>query len=337
MKGVVVSEVKQLDVLDFPIPEATEGYVTIKVKYCGVCGSDRHFWEQAWIKGVILGHEFIGTVSDPGASSFRVGERVAAMAFNPCGECAPCKRGEINLCPTGGFQMLGVGNNGGFGEYVKVREDMVRRLPDNVSDKQAALIEPTTVAMHGLNRGGVGEDSRVLITGAGAIGLLAAAGAKALGAAFVGTTARNPQRIALAESQPYVDQAFDGKDESLKETILGVAGEITHVIECSGSDAMLGFAADILAPGGKIVVIGQPSDDMRYLGALLQTKEASLLSSFIFTPDDFDQVIKMMGEGKLDVEALVTDVIGPDDVQETFEEMDSGKKFVIKVLLEPGR
>lgn len=335
MKGVVVSDVKQLDVRDFPVPEADEGSVVIKVKYCGICGSDRHFWESAFLKDIILGHEFIGTVADAGTSAFKEGDRVVGMSFNPCGQCEYCQKGLINLCVAGGFSMLGVGVNGGYAEYIKVRQDMVRAIPASVTDVQGALIEPASVALHALKVSGVDADSRILITGAGSIGLTVAACAKALGAAFVGTTARNPKRIEAAAERPYIDVAFDGKDPDLKDTILEKAGKITHVFECSGADALLSLAADVIAPQGKIVLVGQPNNEMKFPGMTLFGKEAMVYTSYIFNPEDFDEVIALMEAGKLDIADLATTITDFDHAQEMFERLDSGSSVEIKILLEP--
>ena len=334
MKGIVVKDVQKLATEDFPMPEAEESYVVIKVTYCGICGSDRHFWNAAWIRDIIIGHEFVGTISDAGASSFKEGDRVVAMGFNACGVCDFCSKGMPNLCVQGSMSTLGTGVNGGYAEYVKVLESMVRKLPDGVSDKQGALVEPASVAMHALNIAGVSEKSRVLITGAGAIGLTVAACAKALGAEFVGTTARNPKRIEAAKARPYVDVAFDGKDPKLKETILKEAGSITHVFECSGADALFALAAEVIAPQGKIVIVGQPSNDMKFPGSTLFLKEAVVYSSFIYTPVDFEQVISLMASGKLDIEDLATSIVPFDGVQAMFEQLESGVSSEIKVLIE---
>lgn len=333
MKGIVVKDVQQLETLDFPVPQAGEGQVVIKVKYCGICGSDRHFWNAAWLKGIILGHEFVGTISDSGTSDFNVGDRVVSMGFNSCGVCEYCKEDKPNLCAEGSTSMVGAGAHGGYAEYVAVRTDMVRKIPDTISDVQGALIEPAAVALHALKISGVDKNSRILITGAGAIGLTVAACAKALGVAFVGTTARNPERIEAAKKRPYVDVAFDGTDPNLKDTIREKAGKITHVMECSGADALFKLAIDVIGPQGKIVLVGQPHDDMKLAGMSLFLKEGSVYTSYIFTPKDFDQVITLMDQGKLDITDLASSIVGFDEVQSVFENLESGSSSEIKVLI----
>lgn len=337
MKGIVVEDVKRLAVKDFPTPKATDGHVIIKITYCGICGSDRNFWDSAWIKEVILGHEFVGTISDPGKSSFKEGDRVVAIGINPCGACESCRRSMPHLCLAGGLSTLGVGVNGGYAEYVEVREENVRKIPDTISDIEAALIEPAAVALHALKVSGVNQHSRILITGAGAIGLTLAACAKALGAEFVSTTARNPKRIEASKNRPYIDYAFDGKDPKLKDTILEIAGNITHVFECSGADALFSLAAEVVAPAGKIVIVGQPSNDMHFPGMSLFMKEAAVYTSYIFVPEDFDEVISLMHEGKLAIADLATSIVGFGKAQEMFELLGSGASTEIKVLLDPAK
>jgi 2-desacetyl-2-hydroxyethyl bacteriochlorophyllide A dehydrogenase len=234
----------------------------------------------------------------------------------------------------GGFT-LGLVKNGGYAEYVKVHKNTVRRLPDELSDIEGAIVEPAAVAFHTLTLSGVDENSRVLITGAGAIGIMAAAGAKALGAAFVGTTARNPARIEMAEKSSFVDYAFDGKDPDLLNKIQEVAGSITHVIECTGVDSMFNFAAEVVTKAGKIVIVAQPSGTFTYPATTLLTKEALVTPSLVYTPADFDMVIDFIKSGKMDIAYLVDSVIGFDAVQETFEAYETGEVAAIKILIDP--
>src|SRR3954452_4517251 len=233
-------------------PPPGPGQVVIRVVTCGICGTDLHEYmagpivtpvEPHPLNGAqnpqILGHEFAGDVvaTGPGVTSVVEGDRVAIMPLAYCGHCAYCRRGLQHLCAT--MACVGLSHAwGGMAELATVAEYQVVRLPDSVDYRQGALIEPTAVAAYGVERGGVGPGDRVLVTGAGPIGALAALCAHAAGAASVHVSEPNPARRARAEAlgvATVLDPTAIDVPAHLRERSDGLGVDV--FIECSGHPA----------------------------------------------------------------------------------------------------
>lgn len=332
MKAVYVSGPKQVQVKETPMPELAPGQVLLKVTYAGICGSDSSFWTGGGPQAFPIGHEMVGVVEDPNGSSFAKGDRVSLIEYVPCGECPACKSGKRHLCSLGLWKAVGIGVPGTFAEYVAIRADMVRPVPANVSDRHAALVEPAAVALHAARVGGVKEGSRVLITGAGSIGLLIAACAKALGAEYVATTARNENRLNMARSCAFIDEVFDGKDENMKDKLAKKAFDIAF--DCSGAAPLISMCAAVLAPGGTFVMVAAHGDLQAAYSPILM-KELVVKGTFFFTEKDFEDTLTFMSDGRLNVEQLATKIVGFADAQEAFEDLNSGSSANVKILLDP--
>lgn len=332
MKAIFVSGPHQVQVKETPIPELAPGQVLLKVTYAGICGSDSGFWARGGPQEFPIGHEMVGVIEDPNDTNFAKGDRVSLIEYAPCGECPACKSGKRHLCGLGLWKAVGIGVPGTFAEYVSVRADMVRSIPENVSDRHAALVEPTAVALHAARVGGVKEGSRVLITGAGSIGLLIAACAKALGAEYVATTARNEKRLNVARSCSFIDEVFDGKDEKMKDKLNGKAFDIA--LDCSGAALLINMCADVLVPGGTFVVVASHGDLQAAYSSILM-KELVVKGTFFFTEEDFEDTLTFMSDGRLNVEQLATKIVGFAGAQEAFEDLNSGSSPNVKILLDP--
>src|SRR5213082_1570740 len=215
MRALRFHSARDLRIDDVPEPPAAAASeVVVRVVTCGICGTDLHEYtagpivtreEPHPLTGAqnpqILGHEFAGDVvaTGPGVTSVGDGDRVAIMPLAYCGHCAYCRRGLQHLCAT--MACVGLSHAwGGMAELATVAEYQIVRLPDSVSYQQGALIEPTAVAAYGVERGGVKPGDRVLVTGAGPIGALAALCARAAGASSVYISEPNAARRARAEA-----------------------------------------------------------------------------------------------------------------------------------------
>lgn len=287
--------------------------------------------------GRSLGHEFAGTIHDPGTSEFHVGQRVAAMELNPCGKCAACRSGRSNVCPSLMDNSPGISIDGGQAEYVAVRKDMVRAVPEHVSQKLAAITEPVAVAYHGVKRAGLKGGERLLIIGAGPIGIFAAACAKAAGANYVGIVDMNDKRLELAGSQCFVDQVFDSRSDDYRAQIKKAAPErFTHVLECTGTKGGIQNAMNCIQNGGRLVTLGI-HDDIQEINMLrILLKEIEIVPSAFFTPEEFTEVLELMESGRLGLEGCITDVRGFSQVQSSFEEIfRHGNYTQLKILIDP--
>ena len=337
MKALTIKGVKQFELIEKDIPTLKEDQALIKVSKAGICGSDIH---MVWAAGYrpsedfVIGHEFSGTIVDPGTSKdLKVGDRVVAMEITPCGECDYCKNNQPQLCSHVLDGGPGIGSDGGYGQYVAVRQDMIRKLPDNVTDVAGALVEPASISMHACKMAQVKEGSKVLVSGGGAIGLFAAACAYALGASEVVVTEVNPERIRLANEASFVTHALDGASEHLKDQLKDIAPEgFDSVIECSGHPVASSTALASLSRGGTMTLVAYGQQPQIDLFTFINT-EQHLTGSVFFTFEDFELVIDLMSQGKLNLEPYAK-LIHLEDVQQTLLDLESGKENAIKYVID---
>ena len=213
MQAVVYEAPGRLELRERAAPEPGPHDVLVEVAYLGICGSDLLMWDGGFARvtpPVIVGHEFSGTVVACGSAvNVPIGTRAAIEPLLPCGECAPCVRGDTNICER--LRLIGIDVDGAAASLVVVPAARVHPIPEELSLRDAALVEPTAVACHMVDRTGLAADSTVLIVGGGPIGALVALVAKARGAARVLVSEPNPERRALVDALGI---------ETLSETIL---------------------------------------------------------------------------------------------------------------------
>ena len=236
MKCVKLVDVKRLELGEIEKPVSKDGSVVFKVESAGICGSDIHNWHNGAPVGLVLGHEFSGTVVDPGSrEDLAVGDRITGLPISPCGVCEACKNGNPQYCSLTWSQAVGLAltNPGGYAEYSSCRADYVKKLPDNVSFDEGCMVEPSAVSLHAVNLADVKVGDRVLVVGAGIIGLMAAEFAKKDGASYVAMVEVNPKRGEKSKTYGYVDEYFDAKDEKVIEKLMVASnGGFDKVIEC---------------------------------------------------------------------------------------------------------
>lgn len=329
--------------------EPGAGEVVVRIATCGICGTDLHEYvagpivtpvEPHPLTGAqnpqILGHEFAGTVTATGGAvtSVRAGDRVAIMPLAYCGACAYCRRGLQHLCAT--MACVGLSHAwGGMGELATVAEYQVVPLPDGVTLQQGALIEPTAVAAYGVERAGVGPGDRVLVTGAGPIGALAALCARAAGASTVYVSEPNPARRARAEAlgvATVLDPTSVDVPAVLREESDGLG--VDAAIECSGHPA--GFAAAIasLRRRGTLAQTGLFVGEASVEPMLWALNDLTIVGTWCYWVYDFDRIAAQIAAGSLPVERVVTSSVGLDDAPDAFARLASGTADEIKVLVD---
>ncbi|HUW08128.1 MAG TPA: alcohol dehydrogenase catalytic domain-containing protein, partial [Anaerolineae bacterium] len=265
MKAAVLRGVHDLRLENLPDPEPADNEVLIRVRAAGVCGTDIHMWEGKNQEGTfpfIPGHEWSGEIVSLGRAVKRManGDRVVGEVPIPCRICDNCKDGmEPNMCSD--FELYGFSweNPGGMAEYTLAREERLFRIPDNVSYEEASLVEPVSVAYHGVwgLGGGAAPHDRVVVFGAGPIGLFALLVCKASGAPVI-TVEPQPFRRRMARDLG-ADVVLDPANGNLVEQVLDHTGGrgATLVLECSGSNGALAATFDSIGKQGRIVLIGQ--------------------------------------------------------------------------------
>ena len=306
---------------DVARPEPGSGEVLVEVHRVGLCGSDLDYYAYGQCGSFrpsspfVLGHELAGRVVDLGADVTEVapGQRVAVHPARPCGSCRYCRQGRSNLCTR--MHYLGTASvsphiDGGLREYLVVPQASCYPVPDRVSDAEAALLEPLSVALHAVRRAGSLVGFRVLVTGGGTIGQLAAMVARRSGAASVAISEPQPQRRQWANHFG-VREVYDPARET------PASGSFDVVIEASGAPAALGLAIEAVRPGGTVVQVGTQPGSVEFPANLVMTKELQLMGSFRFTTE-YATALELVVEGSLPVASIVTRTFAFSDTPEAF-------------------
>ena len=319
-----------LRVEDRAIPEPGPREVLVEITAVGVCGSDIHYYEHGRIgpydvrDPLVLGHESAGRVVSLGedATRHRVGDRVTLEPGVPCGRCRECRSGRYNLCADVAF-FATPPVDGAFARYVTIHEDFAFALPEELSDEAGALMEPLSVGIWACRKAGVSAGDRVLVTGAGPIGLLAMQVARAFGATQVEVSDVNERRLALAERTGATRVLRAGADEP---------AEADALIECSGHPPALGAGIAALRPAGTAVVVGMgPGDSAEVPLALIQNREIWLTGTFRYA-NTYPTAIALAAGRRVDLEAIITGHYGLEETERALraglEDPDSVKAMV---------
>jgi (R,R)-butanediol dehydrogenase / meso-butanediol dehydrogenase / diacetyl reductase len=322
MRAAVMQGLHQpLAIETIPDPTPGAGEVVVKVGRCGICGSDLHMTEDpAYGKGAgdVLGHEFAGEVVaiGKGTEGLALGDLVSVIPLQSCGQCASCKSGEVAWCDQFGLQ------GGGYAEYAITRPNQCVRLPKSASLADGAIIEPLAVALHGVNMSGLKAGDKVLILGAGPIGLAVAFWARRAGASDV----------------VIKDISDFQEDRALAMGATGFAvidGKADIVFECVGIPGLIEQAVGQVRNRGTILLLGlcTKPDTMNTFAML--SKEVRLVTSAFFTRGEYETALDVLDAGAAEPRLLVTDIISLGDTPARFEALKT-RAHDCKVLINPG-
>ncbi|MGE5485878.1 MAG: zinc-dependent alcohol dehydrogenase [Ignavibacteriales bacterium] len=297
MKAAVLVEPSLLEIQELPVPVIlADDDVIIEVKATGLCGSDLQVFRghRAVKLPHVLGHEVSGIVRQvgPGVKNLRAGDRITVEPNFRCGTCEICRKGRYNLCPS--KMTMGLTMPGSLAEYVKVPEAYAWKIPDTMSHVEAAVVEPATVAVHAVNKAGTTVGDRVLILGAGPIGLLAMQCARLAGAEVtVSDIASN--RLALA-AELGADHCSNGAD--LKERTYD------EVIDAAGMPSTFLASLSLVRQGGTVVLVGLGNQPVTFDPVTIVRQEVSI-KGIIACVDEFPKTIDLIARGKLLIKPLV--------------------------------
>ncbi len=341
MKACAIKGVKEFEIVEIEEPASKDGKVIIDVLKTGICGSDIHYWVGGAPAGLVMGHEFSGKVVNPGDRvDLKVGDRVTALPISPCGECEACHNGEPQYCAKTWNEAVGLslGNPGGLTRRIAVRPDMVIKIPDNMSDEEGAMVEPTAVGLHAAHLGRIAVNDDVLVIGGGIIGLVSAMFAKLEGASRVVLTETNPERGKKAVTLGVADEWHDATDKDLVANMM----ELTHggfdvVLECVGNSPAVNSAFTMVKPGGTVVLVGVASDAIPTYTVMAVMKELVVQGAIGYTYNEFKSCIDLIADKKIDVMKFVDDIVPLEKVQESYERLTSGKDSAVKILVDPNR
>jgi 2-desacetyl-2-hydroxyethyl bacteriochlorophyllide A dehydrogenase len=322
MKAAVFNGQNQMALADVAKPSAGPGEVVLKVHDCGICGSDLHAVKYGFgmAPGTVMGHEFCGEIHQLGAGvrGFAVGERVTALPFVSCGECAPCRSGNGMRCAA--IRSMGLGQlPGAYAEFVMCGAGSLLKLPDNVSSREGATVEPLSVGLHGVNRSGFRPGAACVVMGAGPIGLSTLLWCKAKGAGAVVVSELAPGRFDLAYKlgATAVVNPQQGSPAAKVKELTGREPDI--VFECIGVKSTLDAAIGMVAPQGHVAVLGVCMEPDQIMPLTCILKEVTIDFALGYTRDEFQETIDALSSGKINVKPMITDIVGVERVPEMFE------------------
>ena len=318
------------------VPEPGPHQVLIEVATVGICGSDVHYFDHGRIadfvvrEPLVLGHEASGTIRAVGSevTDRSVGQRVAMEPQETCGRCVQCLSGRYNLCPDVRF-FATPPIHGAFAQYVVLESHRAHPVPDSVSDEAAALIEPLSVGVWAARKAAVQPGDRVLVTGAGPVGLLCADVARTRGAAWVGVSDTNDHRLQVATERG-ASQAINALAGPLTEQI----EPVDVILECSGATPAVQAAFDAAAPAARIVMVGMGSPNMELPVATIQIKELVVTGTFRYA-NCYPAAIALAASGAVDLDGLVTAKFGLEQVAEALSASKTDP-HTLKPMVYPG-
>lgn len=353
MKAALWYGRQDLRVIEVPNPVPANDEVVIKVMRCGICGTDIHDYEDGphsipvdvpdpltgVTAPVIMGHELCGIVTEVGkdVDEWKIGDRVVVAPLLHCGKCYFCKRGLEHLCVI----QAGLGLQtywGGFAEYCCLKDYQLRRMPDYMTWDQGALVEPTNLAMYAIKRSGMQPGDNILITGGGPIALMILMCANAAGAGKVYMTEKHDSRMELMKKHGATEIFNITKTDPLKEILERTNGiGVDVAFEVTGSQAGMDLCFDALRKRGMYVQYGLALGERKVRPWQWTLKDLNMCGLWCTNNYDYDGVVQLVADKKIDSTAIVTKHIALDDVvTEGFECLKRGsKKTDMKILVCP--
>ena len=343
MKALLLSEPGKLDIADLPVPEAGDEDLLVRVRACGICGSDVHGYDGSSgrrIPPLVMGHEAAGVVERAGAGvrDFRPGDRVTFDSTVYCGRCDFCRRGEVNLCDN--RMVLGVScgdyrRHGAFAEYVAVPARIACHLPDNIPFEHAAVIEALSVAVHAVGRKPPAADDVVLVVGCGMIGLLVVQVLRARGVRRIVALDIDSARRTLAE-QVGAWRTLDASDPDVLASIRALGGGrgADLALEAVGRTETVQMAIRGVRKGGTVTIIGNLSPRIEVPLQEVVTREISLLGSCA-SSGEYPACIDLMASGAVDVSPLISVTAPLEEGPDWFARLHRGGEPLMKVILQP--
>ncbi|MFW6288875.1 MAG: NAD(P)-dependent alcohol dehydrogenase [Spirochaetota bacterium] len=329
----------RFEVVDRPIPGEDEALVAISVN--GICGSDIHFFKEGRLGPFVVdqpyipGHEAVGRVVQigPSAAGVREGDRVAIEPGIPCRRCRHCKSGRYNLCRSVRF-LSAPPENGTFAEYAALPADFLHRVPDTMSDEEAAFAEPLSVAIQACNRGALKPATSFAVLGAGPIGLITYLTAVAYGAGPGIIVDLNPNRLEFARSLAGMQTVNPAIDDVVQSVLsMTEATGVDTVFDCTGSSKAASLAPELAAAGGVVVLVGWPEvarPEFPLETILEKELDVRGVNRYCNT---FPAAIRLLGERRVDLRPLISHRFAFSSVVDAFSFAARSPSETIKVMV----
>ncbi len=344
MKALLLSKYNQLELTDVPVPDAGPGELLVRIAACGICGSDVHGYDGSSgrrIPPIIMGHEAAGVVASvgDGVEGFEAGDRVTFDSTIYCGECAHCRRGDVNLCDR--RQVLGVScgeyrRSGAFAEFVTVPARISYHLPDNLGFEEAALLEAVAVAIHAVSLVPLPLRGTALVIGAGTIGLLVQQALRAAGCKRVFVTDVDASRLSLSERLGATTTLLSGPDLSKRVADLTDGVGVDVVVEAVGATQTIALAIDSVKKGGSVVLVGNITPEVNIHLQRVVSRQIRLQGSCA-SAGEYPRAIELVSHGEIQVRPLISAVAPLAHGPQWFERLHAREPNLLKVVLTPGQ
>ena len=344
MKALLLTAPSQLELTDYPDPVPGSDDVLLRIRACGICGSDIHGWDGSTGRRrppLIMGHEASGEVVavGPNVKRWKAGDRVTFDSTISCGQCDYCRNGQVNLCEN--RRVVGVApveyrQHGAFAELLTVPERILYALPDSLSFKQAAMIEPVSIAIHAVQRTRIAPTDTAVVVGAGMIGLFVIQALRWAGAKQIIAVDLAENRLSLAREL--------GATHTLKSDVCDVPAEVVKLTNGRGADIAfevvgigptLNLAIATLRRGGSAVLVGNLAPKADFPLQAVVTRELTLFGS-CSSAGEYPLCLDLISRGIIRVEPMISAVAPLSDGAEWFQKLSAkdGAKYM-KVILQP--
>ncbi len=343
MRALLLSEYKKLSVVEMPMPAIGNDEVLVRVRACGICGSDIHGYDGSTgrrIPPLVMGHEAAGVIErvGRGVKGFSSGERVVVDSTVSCGTCDFCRRRQINLCDN--RTVLGVScgdyrRHGAFAEYVAVPARILYKLPDSLPFERAALIEAVSIAVHAATRSVPKPDDTVVVVGSGMIGVLTIQVLKAKGCKNIVAVDVDPQKLALAQRMGAA-HTLNPKETDVPAALRGLTrGKGADVcFEVVGRGDTVVNAIRSLRKGGTVVLVGNLSPVIELPLQEVVSRELSVLGSCA-SSGEIPECIDLVARGVVDVDPIISLKASLDEGPDLFARLYGGDRTLMKVIIQP--
>lgn len=344
MRALVLSDYKDLELLEIETPKAGPGDLLIAVRACGICGSDVHGYDGSTGRRrppLIMGHEAAGVVEavGDGVAGFAVGDRVTFDSTVYCGSCYFCKKGQVNLCDH--REVIGVSTDlfrrmGAFAEYVTVPARIAYHLPSTMPFPHAALIEAVSVAVHAVSLTPIQLDDTVVVVGAGMIGLLTLQAARLAGVGRVISIDLDDARLAMAKDMG-AQQVINAKDTkgAIEEVLASTNGRGADIaLECVGATQTVRLCLDAVRKGGAVTLVGNVTPTVEFDLQSCVTRQIRVQGSCA-SSGEYPQCISMMSRGAIRVGELLSACAPLEEGPQWFKRLYEHELGILKVVLEP--
>lgn len=343
MKALVLKDYRRFAIEDFAVPDLLADEVLVRVRACGICGSDVHGMDGSSgrrIPPIVMGHEAAGEIARIGrdVTEWKIGDRVTFDSTIYCGDCWYCRRGNVNLCEN--RRVLGVScaeyrRHGAFAEYVAVPQRILYHVPDNLNFEQAAMVEAVSVAAHAVKRTELAQDASTVVVGTGMIGLLLVQMLRVASCKRIIAIDLDENRLALA-AKFGATQTFKAGDRDLTENIRAITGGrgADAAFEVVGLPETVKTAIDCVRKGGCVTLVGnlKPQADLPLQSVV--TRELSLIGACA-SAGEYPSCLDLIARGQINVTGFISATAPLEEGAQWFERLYAGEKGLMKVLLKP--